>query len=210
MEPKFVWATGRHGFPPRRINQPPPSQSAAGPSSSQNTSTSHYTPTTSSTAVAELSSSQTQRVMPAEQARLLEQQRQRQLKIQEERAKAYELAQQLAQLQKINDESRRSSLLDTLCSIDDVLNLPMHPDPPSIANGQLKVDLLNHQVRFPVLSLSIFQYFKRRNKLSSGFWTESIRSFPKEKKTDPCNFGSISWSMAGYAITLVRTSMHSN
>lgn len=58
---------------------------------------------------------------------------------------AAELKQMLTGLEKVDDESRRSSLLDTLCSVDDVLKLPEHPDPPGIAKGNLLVDLLKHQ-----------------------------------------------------------------
>ena len=61
----------------------------------------------------------------------------------------------LNNLEKVDDEGRRASLLDTLCSVDDVLGLPVHPDPPSIANGQLKVNLLRHQVQFSVTQLSL-------------------------------------------------------
>jgi SWI/SNF-related matrix-associated actin-dependent regulator of chromatin subfamily A3 len=65
---------------------------------------------------------------------------------QEEFARAAELRQTLANLEKVDDESRRSSLLDTLCSTEDVLDLPEHPNPPGIASGELRVDLLRHQV----------------------------------------------------------------
>jgi SWI/SNF-related matrix-associated actin-dependent regulator of chromatin subfamily A3 len=65
---------------------------------------------------------------------------------QEEFARAAELRQTLANLEKVDDEGRRSSLLDTLCSTEDVLNLPEHPNPPGIASGELRVDLLKHQV----------------------------------------------------------------
>lgn len=65
---------------------------------------------------------------------------------QEEFARAAELRQTLANLEKVNDEGRRGSLLDTLCSTEDVLNLPEHPNPPGIASGELRVDLLKHQV----------------------------------------------------------------
>ena len=67
-------------------------------------------------------------------------------KQQEAFARAQELRQILNNLEKVDDEGRRASLLDTLCSVDDVLGLPVHPDPPGTANGQLKVDLLKHQV----------------------------------------------------------------
>lgn len=60
--------------------------------------------------------------------------------------KAAELKQLLSSLEKINDEGRRGSVLDALCSVDDILLLPEHESPPSILNGELKVDLLRHQV----------------------------------------------------------------
>ncbi|KAH9998504.1 SNF2 family N-terminal domain-containing protein [Russula compacta] len=66
-------------------------------------------------------------------------------KQQEEFARAAELRQTLANLEKVDDEGRRSSLLDAVCSTDDVLNLPEHPSPPGIASGELRVDLLRHQ-----------------------------------------------------------------
>lgn len=67
-------------------------------------------------------------------------------KQQESLAKAVELRSMLNNLEKVDDEGRRGSLLDTLCSADDILNLPLHPDPPGTKNGQLTVDLLKHQV----------------------------------------------------------------
>lgn len=60
--------------------------------------------------------------------------------------KAAELRQMLSNLEKVDDEGRRSSMLDTLFSVDDVLNLPLHPSPPGILSGELTVDLLKHQV----------------------------------------------------------------
>jgi hypothetical protein len=56
----------------------------------------------------------------------------------------------LANLERVDDEGRRSSLLDTLCSTEDVLELPEHPSPPGIASGELRVDLLRHQVCGPL------------------------------------------------------------
>lgn len=50
-------------------------------------------------------------------------------------------------MEKVDDEGRRSSLLDKLCSIEDVWNLPLHPNPPSIDNGKLAVNLLRHQIQ---------------------------------------------------------------
>ncbi len=57
-----------------------------------------------------------------------------------------ELKQMLNNLEKVDDEGRRSSLLDSVCLTEDVLNLPLHPSPPSIQSGELVVDLLKHQV----------------------------------------------------------------
>lgn len=59
-----------------------------------------------------------------------------------------ELSQMLNGLEKVSvdDESRRESLLDKLCSAEDVLKLPEHKNPPGIANGTLVIDLLKHQV----------------------------------------------------------------
>ncbi len=65
---------------------------------------------------------------------------------QEEFVRNAEFRQMLANLEKVDDEGRRTSLLDTLCSTEDVLNLPEHPNPPGIASGELRVDLLKHQV----------------------------------------------------------------
>jgi SWI/SNF-related matrix-associated actin-dependent regulator of chromatin subfamily A3 len=67
-------------------------------------------------------------------------------KQQESFARAEELKQMLSSLEKVDDEGRRGSLLDTLCSTEDVLGLPEHPNPPGIASGELRVDLLRHQV----------------------------------------------------------------
>lgn len=49
-------------------------------------------------------------------------------------------------LEKVDDEARRGSLLDTLCSAEDVMVLPLHPSPPGIESGELTVNLLKHQV----------------------------------------------------------------
>ena len=61
---------------------------------------------------------------------------------------AAELSQMLNGLEKVSvdDNSRRESLLDKLCSAEDVLKLPEHKNPPGIASGELLVDLLKHQV----------------------------------------------------------------
>jgi len=66
---------------------------------------------------------------------------------QEAFVRAAELRQLLSGLERVDDEGRRASLLDTLFSTVDILNLPVHPNPPGIASGELMVDLLKHQVR---------------------------------------------------------------
>ncbi|KAJ3733451.1 SNF2 family N-terminal domain-containing protein [Lentinula guzmanii] len=70
---------------------------------------------------------------------------QRYEKQQEALRKAVELRDMLNTMEKVNDQGRRSSLLDTLCTNEDILTLPAYESSPSIANGQLKVDLLKHQ-----------------------------------------------------------------
>jgi SWI/SNF-related matrix-associated actin-dependent regulator of chromatin subfamily A3 len=130
LEPKLIWATpGQRGFPSRKTataaqvtpsgaSDPTiPSKGGPGPS------TQHH-------GLQGQTSAQKNAVR----------------KQQEAIQKAVELRQMLNNLEKVDDESRRSSLLDTLCSTDDILNLPVHPDPPGIKNGDLKVDLLKHQV----------------------------------------------------------------
>lgn len=66
---------------------------------------------------------------------------------QEALRKAAELSQMLNSLEKVDDEGRRASLLDTLCATEDVLSMPMHSTPPGISSGELTVDLLKHQAR---------------------------------------------------------------
>lgn len=68
--------------------------------------------------------------------------------------RAAELKQMLSGLERVDDDDRRSSLLDTLCPVVDILNLPLHPNPPGIANGELVVDLLKHQVTYSLWSCS--------------------------------------------------------
>ena len=67
-------------------------------------------------------------------------------KLQDDLQKAAELKQILNNLEKVDDEGRRNSLLDRLLSTEDVLTLPAYSNPPGIENGQLKVNLLKHQV----------------------------------------------------------------
>lgn len=129
LEPLLVWATpGQRGFPSITASSRVVSSAStrsrissvpqAAPSSSQRKPNASQTPV---------------------QIEALRKQ-------QEALQKAAELKQMLSNLDKVNDEGRRSSMLDTLCSTDDVLNLPLHPSPPGISSGELTVDLLKHQV----------------------------------------------------------------
>jgi SWI/SNF-related matrix-associated actin-dependent regulator of chromatin subfamily A3 len=98
-------------------------------------------------------------------------------------AKAEELRQILNNLEKVDDESRRGSLLDNVCSKEDVLNLPVHPDPPGIASGDLKVNLLKHQVWFSVLTIIFSSHNLKhsyRAKLCGGALSTKTRSSQKK------------------------------
>ncbi|KAI6026131.1 SNF2 family N-terminal domain-containing protein [Pisolithus microcarpus] len=122
-------------------------------------------------------------------------------KQQEALHKAKELAQILGTLEKVDDDSRRTSLLDTLCAADDILNLPAHPNPPGVASGDLVVDLLKHQSQalqwcieheYPTLPtaesdrpVQFWQYRKAGNK---GFYTLFLlvaTKTPQEVTTPP-------------------------
>ncbi|KAF5380521.1 hypothetical protein D9615_004518 [Tricholomella constricta] len=133
LEPRLIWATpGQRGFPPRE-------------SASASLSTSSRQPTVAPATNNRPSSSANRTTQPpdapirtaAQQAALRKQQ--------EALQKAAELRHMLSSLEKVDDEGRRSSLLDNLCSTDDISNLPLHPNPPGIKNGDLQVDLLKHQ-----------------------------------------------------------------
>lgn len=60
---------------------------------------------------------------------------------------ANELQQILDKLNAVNDTDRSESLLDLVCNKDDILDLPVYGDPPGIQKGNLKVDLLKHQLQ---------------------------------------------------------------
>ncbi|KAJ8462146.1 hypothetical protein ONZ45_g18041 [Pleurotus djamor] len=138
LEPQLIWATpGQRGFPQR--NQPSGHSSVA---SSQPTSSQR----TSSQAVPQPSASQRAQQTPAQ----LEAVRRQQEALQ----KAAELKQMLQSLEKVDDEGRRASLLDSLCSVEDILELPLHPSPPGIEAGNLTVNLLRHQAYSGVFNAS--------------------------------------------------------
>ena len=129
LESQLAWAIPRQRGPPPRGSAP----SVVGPSYAE-----------SSYAYSQPSSSQ--RVASGG---IVNQAREEAIKKQQEALhRAAELKQMLTSLEKVDDEGRRASLLDTLCSSDDILNLPEHPNPPSIASGELVVNLLRHQVPY--------------------------------------------------------------
>jgi hypothetical protein len=121
------------------------------------------------------------------------------VKQQEAFQKAAELKQMLNNLEKVDDDGRRSSLLDTLCSTDDILNLPLHPDPPGIKNGNLVVDLLKHQVRcwvlWPLYPLcDNFTRVKRCN----GAFNANILFYQRKTQINQSNSGSLGETVLRY------------
>ncbi|KIP02391.1 hypothetical protein PHLGIDRAFT_297330 [Phlebiopsis gigantea 11061_1 CR5-6] len=158
LEPKLIWATpGQRGFAPRvagapgavpgapsRHQIPPPYASGGYPSASMS-----YSAAVGSAqrglakpSAAQLAAQKEAARKHEEAVRLHEETMRKQ---QEAFAKARELQQILNNLEKVDDEGRRTSLLDTLCSTEDVLALPVHANPPGIQSGDLKVNLLKHQ-----------------------------------------------------------------
>jgi hypothetical protein len=116
-------------------------------------------------------------------------------KQQVEFARAEELRQMLLNLGKVDDEGRRTSLLDTLCSIEDVLNLPEHLNPPSIASGELRVDLMRHQVCDHPIIQEVYRCSTsclhiHRNKHCSGPLSTKIQNFRRRKRISLCSSGS--------------------
>ncbi|KAG1777727.1 SNF2 family N-terminal domain-containing protein [Suillus placidus] len=126
LEPQLIWATPRQrGFPPRGVGGAAgrvPSTAVDGSAVASSSYTSQPSSSQRYGATATLSKSQ-----------------------QEALQNATELKQMLGGLEKVDNEGRRASLLDALCSVDDILNLPVHPAPPGVASGDLVVDLLKHQ-----------------------------------------------------------------
>lgn len=125
LEPMLIWATPQQkGFPQRASGSVPGASSAP--------------------ATAALYAAGTSAQSEAQQEAIRKQN--------EAFIKATELRQMLSGLERVDDEDRRASLLDTLCSTVDILNLPVHPNPPGIASGELVVDLLKHQVNLSLCS----------------------------------------------------------
>ena len=151
LEPQLIWATPRQrGF--SRNNR------AAGSNSNTSLPTSTARPDYSID-FDEYSAIQQTASISAAQREVMKRQQETFVKQQASLEKAAELRQMIANLEKVDDESRRHTLLDSLCSVDDILSLPLHPDPPSIQKGNLRVDLLRHQVRsLSCCYLSVFKY----------------------------------------------------
>ncbi|PIL34185.1 transcription factor [Ganoderma sinense ZZ0214-1] len=144
LEPKLIWATpGSRGF-----SKPGPNGVRPVPGAPAQRGAPIQAPVPSaSQRAAPLPSQQqrAQRISAAQQEALRKQQEAQQEAIrkqQEAFRRAEELRQILNNLDKVDNEGRRASLLDTLCSVDDVLALPVHPSPPGLASGQLKSQAL--------------------------------------------------------------------
>jgi hypothetical protein len=96
----------------------------------------------------------------------------------------------LGGLEKVDNEGRRASLLDALCSVDDILNLPVHPAPPGVASGDLVVDLLKHQVGDVAYAVFIHLILACRAKRCSGVSIMSIRLCRPRSPISQFSFGS--------------------
>jgi SWI/SNF-related matrix-associated actin-dependent regulator of chromatin subfamily A3 len=153
LEPMLVWATPRQSGFPQRARGGVPGTSSASAMAALSAAGGVY-PSTYSAALAAsmgMPGPSQARGMTSAQS---EAQQEAIRKQHEAFVRAAELKQMLSGLERVDDEDRRASLLDTLCSTVDILNLPVHPNPPGVANGELVVDLLKHQVRLSFCSRS--------------------------------------------------------
>ena len=107
-----------------------------------------------------------------------------------EAQKSAELAQLLQGIEKVDDDKRRSAVLDVVCSVEDILELPLYPDPPSIDSGELTVNLLKHQVRYILLVLHICINPFLRVKAFCGAFSTKIQFFPRRKPTNRFRCGN--------------------
>ncbi|KAJ7072219.1 SNF2 family N-terminal domain-containing protein [Mycena amicta] len=118
LEPKLVWATpGQRGFPGSKGVPPVPTLKPP----SRTAGPSNYPKSSQGPAQTEAI-----RRQAAEQE------------------KANNLKAAVDSMEKVDDEKRRTGLLDQLMSAEDILNLPLCIAAPGIGNG-LRVDLLKHQ-----------------------------------------------------------------
>jgi SWI/SNF-related matrix-associated actin-dependent regulator of chromatin subfamily A3 len=135
LEPALIWATpGQRGFQ----QEPPKSRARKGAKATTQIAALHSSQMLAGPSMSQNYGAYSTGRTAAQQAA--------NIKLQEDLQKAVELKQILTSLEKVDDESRRDSLLDRLLSTDDVLTLPVYPNPPGVENGQLKVNLLKHQV----------------------------------------------------------------
>ncbi|KDQ18333.1 hypothetical protein BOTBODRAFT_184989 [Botryobasidium botryosum FD-172 SS1] len=149
LEPKLKWATpGQRGFTDAMRRQSHASNSSSSrPSSSQASSA----PRTTSYSISQSSQRQSSQSQPrtapapaALTAAQLQQKKAAQERAERERAeqaRAMELQQMLASLEKVQDEGRRATVLDTLCANDGLLEIPEYEEE---VEG-LSVNLLRHQ-----------------------------------------------------------------
>ena len=166
LEPALVWATpGQRGF--NNCN------------SSRKAST---RPSTSASVALPPSMLQTNSGQVAAQTEATRKQ-------QEALYKAAELRQMISALEKVDDEGRRASLLDTLFSTEDILSLPEHPNPPGIATGELTVDLLKHQVYISIYTLPV-PYHEFSAKRLNGAFNVKTPSSRRQKVINQCNSGN--------------------
>lgn len=186
LEPQLIWATPRQrGFPPRGVGGATKQVSstayavAAGPPAASSSSTSQPSSSQRYGAKATQSKSQQEAIKKQQEAVR---------KHQEALQNAAELKQMLGGLEKVDDEGRRASLLDALCSVDDILNLPVHPAPPGIANGDLVVDLLRHQVGGS--RLCVFHLLDSRMQNQALQWCidHEYPSLPTKESDKPVQF----------------------
>ncbi|GLB37536.1 putative HIRAN [Lyophyllum shimeji] len=176
LEPRLIWATpGKRGFLPRQTGAPASNRPV------------------SSAVVTAPPGSQLSAPAGTVAQQTLQKRQEAIQKQQEALRKAAELREMLNSLEKVDDGGRRSSLLDTLCSTDDILNLPLHPDPPGVRNGMLKVDLLKHQSQalqwcvereYPVLpkqeSDKPVQFWQLRKNGSKAYYYNIATKTPQE------------------------------
>lgn len=107
-----------------------------------------------------------------------------------EAQKSAELAQLLQGIEKVDDDKRRSAVLDVVCSVEDILELPLYPDPPSIESGELNVNLLKHQVRHLQRLLHICIDPFLRAKVFSGAFSTKIRFCQRRKPINQFRCGN--------------------
>lgn len=184
LEPQLIWATPhQRGFPPRGVGGSTRQAStayatAAGPVVASSSSASQLSLSRRHGATATQSKSQQETIKMQQEAMLQAWQN------------AAELKKMLGGLEKVDNEGRRASLLDALCSVDDILNLPVHPAPPGIASGDLVVDLLKHQVGDVAYVVFIHWIFASRAKRCNGVSIMNTRLCRPRSPTSQFSFGS--------------------